>query len=421
MSSESKRLSVEERARLYLAKVDAPRREPGDPQDSHAVVFSAALALYHGFALSESETLSLLSEYCQRSDRPWTDAELRHKVNGATSATTAKPRGHLLQGQAPMRRDSSSSSAPAPAPAPPRVDRPDFDPAKLREMAGKWRDVVDLVWLANRSVQDPAQVTAAGFLQALYPATEHVLCFTTWKSQGQAIWPADKVPNEGPEGVWFLAQPIDGKYHPNPRNLDKAGQPKMSRRSEESVSAFRYLVLESDTADMRDWLGLLVQIPLRIEAIYTSGGRSIHVLVRVDCATRRQWDDERKALEPTLNLLHLGGNDAGALSCVRLTRLPGAMRFGKRDKEDRYVRLDPPQLQKLLYLRPNAPLRALMDLPTTRDVEGFWVGMAGVGVGDSDNGSGFAWLMNGLNYYAKVSEPVRAARESFAKAQEVVA
>jgi hypothetical protein len=414
--AEGQRLTIAERARRYLAKMDAPRRDPADPQDSHAQVFSAAIALYHGFSLDESQALSLLAEYCQRSDRPWTEAELRHKVRGAVTATQAKQRGHLLNGARP----EDFVVKPIPNNVVP-FERPEFDARKLRDMAGKWREVVDLVWLANRSSFDPAQVTAGAFLQALYPGTEQVLLFTTWKSQGQALWPQDKVPIEGPEGVWFLAQPIDGQYHPNPRNLDKDGNPKMSRRSEESVTAFRYLVLESDTADMRDWLGLLVQIPLRIEAIYTSGGRSIHVLVRVNCPTRRAWDEERKAMEPTLNLLHLGGNDAGALSCVRLTRLPGAMRNGKRDKADRYVKFAEPALQKLLYLRPNAPLRALKDLLPTRDVEGFWCGLAKVGVGDADEGEGSAWLLNGLNYYANVSARVRESLVALKSAMEVEA
>lgn len=419
MNNEGKRLSVEERARRYVAKLDGAVAGAG----GHAATFHVACVLVQGFGLSGPEALSILREYNIRCDPPWSESELAHKIAGAEKAPGlqtregVKPRGFLRdQGGStyqsvgrPIATDARGARLGQPIEQPPRVERPAFDPTKLRSMAGAWRDVVDLVWLANRSSMDPAQVSAAGFLQALYRPGEKVLCFTTWKSQGQAVWPADKVPTEGPEGVWFLAQPIDGKAHPNPRNLDKDGQPKMSRRSEESVTAFRYLVLESDTADMRDWLGLLVQIPLKIEAIYTSGGRSIHVLVRIDCATRRQWDEERKALEPTLNLLHLGGNDPGALSCVRLTRLPGAMRLGKRDKEDRYVRLNPPQLQKLLYLRPNAPLRALKDIATTRDVEGFWCGMAKVGIGDADEGAGVDWLLGGLSYYANVSDRVREA------------
>ncbi len=419
MADNSHRPSVEERAQLFVDKMESAVCGTGS---CHRNTFHVACVLVQGFGLSKASAEPILTSWIRRGTHVWTEAEIAHKLNSAERAAGLhtkdglKPRGCLRDagGQAvdvgrPIATDEQGrkiEETPAPAA---KVARPDFDPKKLRELAGSWRDIADLRWLANRSAADPAQVTAATFLQMLYPATEKVLCFTTWKSQGQAIWPQDKVPTEGPEGVWYLAQPIDGVYHPNPRSLDKSGQPKMSRRSEESVTAFRYLVLESDTADMRDWLGLLVQIPLRIEAIYTSGGRSIHVLVRIDCPTRRAWDDERKALEPTLNLLHMGGNDPGALSCVRLTRLPGALRLGKRDKEDRYTKFATPQLQKLLYIQPNAPLRALKDMPATRDVEAFWLKMADVGVGDSDEGAGAAWLLGGLRYYANVSRKILGA------------
>jgi len=36
------------------------------------------------------------------------------------------------------------------------------------------------------------------------------------------------------------------------------------------VTAWRYLVLESDVAEAGQWLNLLVQLPLPIAAIYTS-------------------------------------------------------------------------------------------------------------------------------------------------------
>jgi hypothetical protein len=416
---EAARTSIDERARLYVERMDTTVCGTGS---CHRVTFHVACVLVQGFGLSRAAAAPILADWAGRGTHRWTEAELAHKLNcaerapGLQTKDGLRPTGCLRDEGGidsgvgkPIRNDAPSAAAVEEKPT--KVDRPEFSPPKLREMAGKWRDIVDLAWLANRSAKDPAQVSSSLFLQTLYPMSEKVLLFTTWKSQGQAVWPADKVPTEGPEGVWYLAQPVDGLYHPNPRNLAKDGQPKMSRRSEESVTAFRYMVLESDTADMRDWLGLLVQLPLRIEAIYTSGGRSIHVLVRVDCPTRRAWDDERKALEPTLNLLNLGGNDAGALSCVRLTRLPGAMRLGKRDKQDNYRRLPVPALQKLLYLRPNAPLRALKDIPATRDVESFWCEMASVGIGDADEGSGVSWLLGGLGYYANVSERVRAALE----------
>jgi hypothetical protein len=419
------RLSVEERAARYVAKLDGATSGAG----GHAATFHVACVLVQGFGLSPSAALGILEGFNARCSPPWSHAELMHKLNGAEKAPGlmtkqgVMPRGCLRDAGGnfsarsemgrPIETDAAGHRVEPRARPVAQIDRPGFDPQKLKDMAGSWSGTVDLVWLANRSSLDPAQVTASGFLQALYPAGEKVVVFSVYKSQGQAIWPADKVPTEGAEGVWFLAQPVDGKVHPNPRMLDKAGQPKMSRRSEESVTAFRYILLESDVSDMRDWLGLLVQLPLRIEAIYTSGGRSIHALMRVDCPTRGAFEEERKALAPVLNLLHIGGNDANALSSVRLTRLPGALRLGKTDDAGNYRRFEQPKLQKLLYLRPGAPVRAIKDLAPVRDVEAMWAGVAATGIAESDDGRGQRWIEGGLGYYANVSPRLRAARDEF--------
>src|SRR5207245_2551137 len=102
---------------------------------------------------------------------------------------------------------------------------------------------------------------------------------------------------------------------------------------EESVTSWRYAVLESDEADADDWLRCLVQMPVRMASICESGGRSVHALVRVDAASKADWDARLRVIKPILVAL---GADAGALSAVRLTRLPQSSR-GER-------------LQRLLYL-----------------------------------------------------------------------
>ena len=65
------------------------------------------------------------------------------------------------------------------------------------------------------------------------------------------------------------------------------------------------------------------------------GKRSIHALVRLDAASKADWDRLMAPLKPVLITL---GADRGALSAVRLSRLPQAMR-GER-------------CQRLLYLNP---------------------------------------------------------------------
>lgn len=254
-------------------------------------------------------------------------------------------------------------------------------------MAGKWREMVNVEWLSNRSAFDVSEVGPARFLQSLYNFGEMVLVFDVFESQGQAFWPNDELPVAGKDGVWFLAQPVNGQTLPNPRTG------KMSRRSMESVTAFRYLVLESDKADMRDWLALLVQLPLRIEAIYTSGGKSVHALVRVDCATHRAWEDYVKGMMPTLNLLGMAGVDPKALTSVRLTRLPGCLRAGK--------------VQKLLYLRPGAEVRPICEVPVVRDAAARWLAQYNRVVDGYEEST--RELRRALWYYGPANESCRTA------------
>jgi len=232
------------------------------------------------------------------------------------------------------------------------------------------------------------------------------------------MWPVDNnLPTTGKNGCWFLAQPVDGRYHPNPRSLDEEGNPKLSRRSEESVMSWRFLVIESDEAPLGLWLAALAKLPLRIAAIYTSGGRSIHALVRVDAKTKEHWDAIKNDCfgqhAPAGRFLISNGADKGVLSAVRLTRLPGAWRQGKFTKQDGkrvYVKFPRPQQQKLLYLNPRPDATPLVDHLAKRDVEVKWERLAQIGVGDADETDG-RWLARGLAYYANRSPRLRAAWE----------
>lgn len=348
-------LPIVEQARLRLQQMEPAISGSG----GHNATFAAACMLVHGYALSQAEALPLMHEFNIRCQPAWSERELIYKLNSAERTAHDKPRGHLIAQNQPASRSSWYAAKGAPEPVPPaRVYSPrklacEFDPQRLKSMAGKWREIVNVEWLSNRSAFDVSEVGPRRYLDTLYNPDERVLVFDVFKSQGQAFWPKDELPVAGPEGVWYLAQPVNGQTLPNPRTG------KLSRRSMESVTAFRYIVLESDKADMRDWLALLVQLPLRIEAIYTSGGKSVHALVRVDCRTHREWEDYVKGMMPTLNLLGLAGVDPKALTSVRLTRLPGCLRGAK--------------LQKLLYLQPRAEVRPISDLTVVRDVTAGWL------------------------------------------------
>ena len=247
------------------------------------------------------------------------------------------------------RHTFTTPRVPSPITLPRRPTPPDFDPAKLARIAGKLFGINE-DWFAKRSRTRVDIQTPASFLHALYQPGERIVIFDVFKSQGRQLWThrgpqciADELDYfriGGPEGVWFLCNPVTGNYAINDRKVQ-------SRRSHQNVTAWRYLVLESDDADAMQWLAALAQMPLPISAIYTSGGKSIHALIRLDAGSKGRWDAHAAKLKPALITL---GADPKAISAVRLTRLPCCERLGTTDSAGNYVRYQEPRLQKLLYL-----------------------------------------------------------------------
>ncbi len=265
--------------------------------------------------------------------------------------------------------------------------------------------VVGRRWLRERSPIDPEGVTSAGFLQALYGCGEKVLVFQKMMSQGEygyvrtsagGYWvelgrdrreahvvlegtEAPAALKAGREGIWFLAQPVDGHWHLDGDLIDPHTKlPKWSRRSKLAVTDWRFMVLESDAARTDHWLNFIVQLGLRIVALYTSGGRSVHALVRVNADSRSQWDEMCRLMQPILSLL---GADPAAMSSVRLTRLPGCVRRGKmrqelyrdpstgaEEKRSVYHRFESPLMQRLLYLNPDAAAAPILNLQPVRRI-----------------------------------------------------
>lgn len=233
----------------------------------------------------------------------------------------------------------------------PKLPKVEFSAEKLQSIASKVKGIT-AKWLEDHSPIPPSNISSGQFIERLYQAGEKVVVFTQFESQGQHLYevgadPKTLLPSGSQKGVWFLVNPVDGQDHPNPRQ-----ETKQSRRSEESVTSWRYLVLESDIASPDDWLACLVQLPLRIVAIYTSGGKSIHALVRVDADSKGQWDEIRNDMKPIVVTL---GADPGALTAVRLSRLPGTLRGENQ--------------QRLLYLDPNADGTPIITKNTQKESE----------------------------------------------------
>jgi hypothetical protein len=249
------------------------------------------------------------------------------------------PRPRKLEDQ--WRRAAMYVRANPNTPIVPAVQRPVFDPERAKEVAERVPASVDLAWLKRRSPV-PTWITPAEYLSAVFRHGDQVLVFSDWRSQGEALYQNWSLKSDRDAlksfvsghqaGVWFLSNPVDGQYHFNPR------QDSTSRRSEESITAWRYAVLECDHKPKETWLPIwlriLVQLPLPIVSITSSGDKSLHALLRVDAASKAAWDQlVRGRLLPRLVPL---GADPGALKAVQLTRLPGCYRGDS--------------LQELLYL-----------------------------------------------------------------------
>jgi hypothetical protein len=197
-----------------------------------------------------------------------------------------------------------------------------FCPERLIKLANQIPETHDAGWLASHS-PEPVTITPEAFLASLFEPGECVVVFDRQQSQG-SIWRHGRSLTRfvsGCDGVWFLVQPVDGRYHYNPR----AGRE--SQRSEESVTNWRYAVLECDHEPREVykslWIRMMVQIPLDIVALIDSGGKSIAAIIRVDAESKGQWDLYGQELKEIFVPL---GADPGALTAVRLTRLPGCHR-----------------------------------------------------------------------------------------------
>lgn len=240
---------------------------------------------------------------------------------------------------------------------------PDYNEEKLLELI---RSVPQISpeWFVERSPVDPRGIKPGEFLEYVFQPGERVIVFTEYKSPGDYIWVVgkggyrlshergtkavpSKIPTDGGhDGIWYMSQPVDGKWHPNPR---RGGV--YSRRSAESVTSWRHLVVESDTVAEPLWLRFLAMMPATVIAIYSSGGRSWHTLIRVDAPDKASMDTLLRNSHK--RILPIVGADPGALTPVRLTRLPGCTRRGS--------------LQRLIYLNPKADgTKRVRDMPAIR-------------------------------------------------------
>lgn len=230
--------------------------------------------------------------------------------------------------------------------------KPKYEPEKVSRMVQSIAAAITPDFLWWRSPIVPDAMNATSFLKALYKDGEKIFVTDMFKrKQPSALvtiapimhYPTlEHIAQNNEAGIWFLPNPVSGQWV-------GTGEER-SMRSEAALTAWRYCVIESDTVSEADWLKILCSLPLPVAAIYRSGGKSIHALLKVNAASADDWKAEVAPLKAALTPL---GVDPAAMRVSQLSRLPQCLRTDKG------------QWQTLLYLDPepdgvpiiNKPLR----------------------------------------------------------------
>jgi hypothetical protein len=119
-------MRLSDRAQAYVSRMPAAISGQG----GHQATFAAAVALVHGFEMSEGEAWPILSEFNERCEPPWSESELRHKLESAGKLNRhPMPRGHLRgQDNTPNWRTVTPTPTPEPIPWHVEPRRPKAEP-----------------------------------------------------------------------------------------------------------------------------------------------------------------------------------------------------------------------------------------------------------------------------------------------------
>lgn len=125
-------------------------------------------------------------------------------------------------------------------------------------------------------------------------------------------WVMKKGVPESKAGAWIRTNPSKEKGSGHDGAVTNA-----------DIMSFRYLLIESDVLPLEIQLGFYSKLKLPISAILSSGGKSVHVWVKVDCADEAEYSERAKRI---LTALEPFGVDKANKNPSRLSRLPGAKR-----------------------------------------------------------------------------------------------
>lgn len=278
-------MNATNRARAYLAKL--PPAIAG--QAGHAATFAAACRLVE-FGLAFDEALSLLADWNQHCQPPWTEDALRHKLNDAFKR--AKPKSEFAaRVVTPRSRDSISGvcgrvTVPGPVPVAP-ADLPrsaQIELSKLTLTVGTAEQHGKLAQLRGLSVQAVALANERGLLRfAKYHRQES--WFVLDASQRNALarrldgqtWatrhgPAKAVMLKGSEGAWPIGI------------LESAAFPCVAfvEGGPDFLAAFHFIVKERREQDCAPVAMAIGSPPIHASALPHFAGKRVRIYTHAD-------------------------------------------------------------------------------------------------------------------------------------------
>ena len=138
-------------------------------------------------------------------------------------------------------------------------------------------------------------------------------------------------------GAWLRPNPVDG----NKTNaVNKDGTPSKGW-TDNNVTAFRFALLEIDTVPVEKQVSVFAKLPLPINCIMLSGGKSCHAWVRIDAPDAASY---RAIVNEMFDVLKPLSVDQNNKNPSRLSRLPGTQRQIGAQGDGQ---------QRLLYLAPD--------------------------------------------------------------------
>lgn len=317
-------MDIIEKARCYISRVPAAISGNG----GHDQTFWAACALINGFALSDSDAFSLLQEYNQTCQPPWTDRELAHKISDAAKVPHEKPRGYLLNGVKHTFKGVNGAQRISP---PPAVTPPPAPKTSAPAKPAPKRYVLE----GDIQLPKPIANGAKELLLAAFKPGEGVrMCLGSLNSEGreQCDQGAPLTREE------WLSRLESVKGDPNKLMMDNKNRcgiyisvnpMKLLGSKDQDVTAYRHCLLEFDEITLQEQWTIITKSRIPATAVISSGGRSLHAWVKVDARNRQEFDERVKLLYAHFSEYK---PDEANKNVSRYSRLPNCIRFKARQE-----------------------------------------------------------------------------------------